>query len=80
VDSKEAQLVTGEVLAVLEETAMDKYIVIAVKKGASDDYSVCIKGFLGVLRKQRVYDIAEKHGLQATEDIEGLILYKSNAT
>ena len=81
-DSKEAQLVINEVLAVLEETALDKYSVIGVmgKKEYSDDYTVCVKGFLGTVRKQRVYDIAKKYGLHAQEDLEGLILYTSNIT
>jgi hypothetical protein len=82
VDSKEAQHVINEVLAVLEETALEKYSVMGIngKKKCSEDYSVCIKGFLGALRKQRIYEIAKKHGLQAQEDIEGLTLYKSNTT
>ena len=81
-DSKEAQLVINEVLAVLEETALDKYSVIGVmgKKEYSDGYTVCVKGFLGTVRKQRVYDIAKKYGLHAQEDLEGLILYTSNIT
>jgi hypothetical protein len=80
VDSKEAQLVINEVLAVLEETALDKYSVIGVKDKSeySDGYTVCVKGFLGAVRKQSIYEIAKKHGLQAQEDIEGLTLYKSN--
>ncbi len=81
-DSKEAQLVINEVLAVLEETELDKYSVMGIKgkKEYSEDYTVCIKGFLGAVRKQRIYEIAKKHGLQAQEDIEGLTIYKSNAT
>ena len=81
-DSKEAQLVINEVLAVLEETALDKYSVIGVKakNEYSDGYTVCVKGFLGAVRKQLIYDIAKKYGLNAQEDLEGLILYKSRST
>jgi hypothetical protein len=80
VDSKQAQLVINEVLAVLEETALDKYLVISVKanKEHSAGYNVCVKGFLGTVRKQRVYEIAKKYGLLAREDLDGLVLYKSN--
>jgi hypothetical protein len=80
VDSKEAQLVISEILVVLEETALEKYSVIGVKSKTeySEDYTVCVKGFLGAVRKQLVYEIAKKHGLHAREDLEGIILYKPN--
>jgi hypothetical protein len=82
VDSKEAQHVINEVLAVLEETALDKYSVIGVKAKSeySDGYTVCVKGFLGDVRKTRIFEIATKHGLHAREDLEGLLLYKSNTS
>ena len=69
-DSKEAQLVINEVLAVLEETSLDKYSVIGVKgkKEYSHGYTVCVKGFLGAVRKQRIYDIAKIYGLHTQED------------
>ena len=39
-------------------------------------YTVIVKAFLGTVRKQQVYDIAKKYGLNVEEKKEGFTLYK----
>lgn len=77
-DSNEAQQLLLEVLQILEYSALDVYSLAEVK---GDDtfatgYAVIVRAFLGVVRKQQVYDIAKKHGLIVLEEKEGLTLYK----
>jgi len=47
---------------------------IEIQNRNNEEYLVCIKNFLGTTRKQIVTDIAQKHKLKISEELEGLIL------
>jgi hypothetical protein len=77
--SEEGQKVFNEVLFVLEGTDLD-YSLLQLKNenhtGAG--YTIEIKAFLGMTRKQQIGKIAEKHKLLLSESPEGLTLVKNN--
>ena len=77
-DSNEAQQVLLEVLQILENSGLDVYSLVEVKANNeyATGYPVIVKAFLGTVRKQQIYDLAKKHGLNVSEQTEGLILYK----
>jgi hypothetical protein len=72
-DSAEATTVLNEVLASLEGTGLERY-KFEIRTDANERYSVCIRAFLGAVRKRQVEDIAAKHKLTISEESEGLIL------
>ncbi len=73
-NKNEASVVLDEVLRVLEDTNLGKYSVIQ-SMGKSGDYSVCVKAFLGIARKQQLEIIARKHKLKMSEEPQALVLY-----
>lgn len=80
-DFREAQSIINEVLQVLEDSALEKYSLVEAKASEANEasgigYTVVIKAFLGSVRKQQVYQIAEKHGLTVQEEQDGLTLSK----
>lgn len=81
-DSNEAQQLLLEVLQVLEYSVLDAFSVAGVKgdNTFATGYAVIVRAFLGVVRKQQVYDLAKKHGLIVLEEREGLTLYKPRGT
>jgi hypothetical protein len=78
-ESSEAQHVLTEILEILENSSMDSYLLAEVigSHVNPEGYAVEVKAFLGTVRKQRVYDIAKKHGLNVIEEREGVTLYKA---
>jgi hypothetical protein len=77
-DSNESHQVLIEVLQALENSALDVFSLIEVKGDNMyvTGYTVIVKAFLGTVRKQQVYDIAKKYGLNVEEEKEGFTLYK----
>jgi hypothetical protein len=75
-DSKHAQRILREIIAILEDAQLDKYLIVEAKGDGegNDEYSIKIKAFLSSIKKQAVLSIAEKHGLEVYEDKEGFIL------
>jgi hypothetical protein len=77
--SEEGQKVFNEVLFVLEGTDLD-YSLLQLKNenhtGAG--YTIEIKAFLGMVRKQQIGKIAEKNNLRLSENLSGLTLTKEN--
>ena len=73
-DLAEATTVLNEILAALENTGLERYEFELRTKGGSKRYCVCIKAFLGTVRKQQVEAIAEKHGLKTEEQANYFVL------
>lgn len=75
-DLTEGQMVFNEVLFVLEGTDLD-YSLLQLKN-MPNGYMIEIKAFLGMVRKQQIGKIAEKHKLLLSENPQGLTLTKNN--
>ncbi len=73
-DFKQAQVVMTKVVDILEKSALDKYSLVATKGSEESGYAVYIGAFVGAVRKQEIYNIAEQHHLSITEDKEGIAI------
>jgi hypothetical protein len=72
-DSAEANVVLNEIIQELEEGGSEKP-VMEIQNRENSSYAVCIKTFLGAVRKQTVDAVAAKHKLKVTEETDGLVL------
>ncbi len=73
---EEGQKVFNEILFVLEGTGID-YSSLQLKNGKPpSEYTIEIKAFIGMARKQQIKKIAEEHNLRLSENPQGLTLTK----
>jgi hypothetical protein len=72
-DSTEANVVLNEIITTLGEDGTEKP-VMEIQDRKQLGYAVCIKTFLGAVRKQTVDAVAAKHKLKVSEESDGLLL------
>jgi hypothetical protein len=72
-DSAEANVVLNEIINTLGDSTSDKP-VIEIEDREANGYAVCIKTFLGAVKKQVIDSVAAKHKLTVSEEADGLVL------
>jgi hypothetical protein len=74
-DSEQSVSIAEEISNALELPKPERYRFVIINGDNVNGYNVSINAFLGTVKKNQVYAIAEKHGLNVIDDREGFRLY-----